>query len=118
MAIDNMHVLGASRPAHQALKTALEQANGRLGMTVPIQASVLYDLLGEAGSDEELRARRRHEVLHRALDELFACFISENPDRRGYLDATLQELIEWSHAMATKRATCADKAKHGDPPNG
>uniref|UniRef100_A0A6H2A3X6 Uncharacterized protein n=1 Tax=viral metagenome TaxID=1070528 RepID=A0A6H2A3X6_9ZZZZ len=37
---------------------------------------------------------KRHKELHRALDELFADFITH---RQGGTENTIIELIEWSH---------------------
>ncbi len=52
--------------------------------------------------------KERHVELHRSFDELFACFIAENPDRTDFLDTTLGEFMEWSHQMTIK-PTCANK---------
>lgn len=52
--------------------------------------------------------KKRHQELHKAFDELFACFITENPDRTNFLGATLQEFMEWSHQM-TLNPTCIEK---------
>ncbi len=49
--------------------------------------------------------RIRHEVLHRCFDELFACFITENPEKMKFLDTPLHDFMEWSHQM-TIEATC------------
>lgn len=55
---------------------------------------------------EPHRATRiRHEVLHRCFDELFACFITQNPAKTGFLDTTIHDFMQWSHQM-TIEATC------------
>jgi hypothetical protein len=57
--------------------------------------------------------KERHVELHRAFDELFACFITEHPKRSGrYSDATLKEFMEWSHQMTIK-PTCMEKNDNG-----
>jgi len=50
----------------------------------------------------------RHQVLHAALDELLACFITENQREHGFLSKPIEELINWSHAM-TLHPTCEEK---------
>ena len=65
---------------------------------------------GDAESVVTVDVKARHEKLHRSLDELFACFIAEHPDRTNFLGTTLKEFIEWSHSMTIK-PTCEDK--HG-----
>lgn len=47
----------------------------------------------------------RHKKLHSSFDELFACFITQNPDRDTYTGATLLEFMEWAHKM-TINPTC------------
>lgn len=43
----------------------------------------------------------RHKMLHRYLDELFADFIIEHPNKTQFLKVTLDEFIEWSHEQTT-----------------
>ena len=52
--------------------------------------------------------KSRHKELHQAFDELFACFITENPEKSNFLDTPLHEFMEWSHQM-TLEATCESK---------
>lgn len=47
----------------------------------------------------------RHKELHRALDELLACFVNANPGK-GFSKTTLFELMEWSHAVTKNPALC------------
>lgn len=54
----------------------------------------------------------RHKVLHHALDELFACFITEHPERSQFLETPIGDMMEWSFTMTTD-PTCIDK--HRDP---
>ena len=56
----------------------------------------------------------RHKLLHRHLDELFACFITEHPGRVGpYSEATLMEFMVWSNKMC-ETPTCAGPSGHHD----
>jgi hypothetical protein len=48
----------------------------------------------------------RHVELHRNLDELIACYISET--EKLLSNTTVMELMEWSHEM-TKTPTCVGK---------
>jgi hypothetical protein len=41
--------------------------------------------------------KARHEMLHTALDELFADYIGHHPNRVGYLTLTIDELLKWSY---------------------
>jgi hypothetical protein len=41
--------------------------------------------------------RKRHEELHKALDELFADYIKHHLNRVGFLNLTIEELLKWSH---------------------
>ena len=54
----------------------------------------------------------RHKVLHRSIDELFACYITEHPDQSQFLETPIGDMIEWSFEM-TKDPTCI--GKHRDP---
>jgi hypothetical protein len=54
----------------------------------------------------------RHKVLHRSLDELFACFITEHPERSQFLETPIGDMMEWAFEM-TVNPTCVDK--HRDP---
>ena len=54
----------------------------------------------------------RHKELHRSLDELFACFITEHPERSQFLETPIGDMMEWSFEM-TKDPTCI--GKHRDP---
>jgi hypothetical protein len=47
----------------------------------------------------------RHKVLHQALDELFACYITEHPDQHGFFKMEFGDFLEWSANM-TLEATC------------
>lgn len=48
----------------------------------------------------------RHKELHRSLDELIGCFITET---NGFPSQTgLMEFMEWSHKMI-KDPTCVEK---------
>lgn len=49
--------------------------------------------------------RFRHKVLHQALDELFACYITEHPDQHGFFKMEFGDFLEWSANM-TLEATC------------
>lgn len=60
-------------------------------------------------------AKIRHQELHKAFDELFACFITQHPMRIGFLDTPLKDFIEWSHQM-TINPTCEEK--HNDEKEG
>jgi len=50
--------------------------------------------------------KERHKVLHAALDELLACYITET--NGGLSDTTVMEFMEWSYKM-TQDPTCRDK---------
>ena len=54
----------------------------------------------------------RHKTLHRSLDELFACFITEHPERSQFLETPIADMMEWSFEM-TVNPTCVNK--HRDP---
>jgi hypothetical protein len=41
--------------------------------------------------------RKRHIELHKAVDELFADFISHHPDESGFTQKPIIELIEWAY---------------------
>ena len=41
--------------------------------------------------------RERHKELHKALDELFADYVIHHPNRNGFLELPLGELMHWSH---------------------
>lgn len=64
-------------------------------------------LSGEC-DDEHASTRFRHKVLHQALDELFACYITENPEKTQFLKTELGDFLEWSANM-TLEATCESK---------
>ena len=64
-------------------------------------AAYLFD---EADLDHE-STKFRHIVLHQALDELFACYITEHPDQHGFLKMEFGDFLEWSANM-TLEATC------------
>lgn len=61
-------------------------------------------LSGEIDLDHE-STRFRHKVLHQALDELFACYITEHPDQHGFFKMEFGDFLEWSANM-TLEATC------------
>jgi hypothetical protein len=46
--------------------------------------------------------RQRHIELHKALDELFADFMSHHPEETKFTDKPIIELIEWSHRQTTE----------------
>lgn len=48
----------------------------------------------------------RHIELHRAFDELLACFISQRPLGSSALNVTLGEFMKWSH-LQTLSPRCA-----------
>ena len=48
--------------------------------------------------------KRRHEELHRSLDELFADYIIHHPKETIYLDMPYKKLMEWSFEQ-TKNPT-------------
>ncbi len=54
--------------------------------------------------------KQRHEELHKAFDELFACYIGEHPEMTQFLASPLEDFMEWSHQM-TLNPTCQDKHK-------
>lgn len=41
--------------------------------------------------------KNRHIELHKALDELFADYISHHPDKVKFLETPIGDLIKWSH---------------------
>ena len=49
--------------------------------------------------------RERHQQLHQAFDELFACFIEQHRNRFAFLKLQISELMAWSHQM-TLDPTC------------
>jgi len=67
-------------------------------------------LSGEIDIDHE-STRFRHKVLHQALDELFACYITEHPEQHGFFKMEFGDFLEWSANM-TLEATCEDEEKH------
>jgi hypothetical protein len=48
--------------------------------------------------------KRRHEQLHRDLDELFADYIYHHPGEANFLDVPYKKLMEWSFEQ-TKNPT-------------
>ncbi len=52
--------------------------------------------------------KQRHVELHRSFDELFACFITEHPDKTNFLETPLKEFMDWSYQM-TLNPTCTEK---------
>ncbi len=64
-------------------------------------------LSGEADDDHE-STKFRHKVLHQALDELFACYITEHPEQHGFFKMEFGDFLEWSANM-TLEATCEEK---------
>lgn len=67
-------------------------------------AAYLFD---EADLEHE-STKFRHKVLHQAFDELFACYITENPEKTQFLKTELGDFMEWSASM-TREATCESK---------
>jgi hypothetical protein len=53
--------------------------------------------------------RAQHEKLHRALDELVACFLLAHPEKRPST-TTVLELIEWSHRATIEPMACGTAA--------
>lgn len=53
--------------------------------------------------------KERHVELHRALDELFACYISQHPDQTEFLQMPFKQFLDWSFEM-TKKPTCIEKS--------
>jgi len=65
--------------------------------------------------------QERHKILHKTFDELLACFINET--KKTPAEATLEEFIQWSHAMTLNPTCASDKnteqdATHDDEPVG
>jgi len=48
---------------------------------------------------EDEEHRKRHELLHKSLDELLADFIEHNKNK-GFSNTTIMELLEWSARQA------------------
>ena len=46
--------------------------------------------------------KRRHQTLHRCLDELFADFITHSERKSGFTKAPIAELLAWAHKQATE----------------
>jgi hypothetical protein len=46
--------------------------------------------------------QQEHIRLHKAMDELFACYISASPHLRGFLKIPLGEFLAWSHTMTLR----------------
>ena len=56
----------------------------------------------------ELKHKKRHEELHRALDELVADWISHHgigKPYRGLTNTSIMELIKWSHEQTINPTT-------------
>lgn len=75
-------------------------------------AQIFFDCLCKMMNDgqykfKHLPTQMRHNHLHRALDELLACYITESGKLLG--DTGLMEFLEWSANM-TLDATCEEKA--------
>ena len=41
--------------------------------------------------------KERHKLLHKMFDELFADYILHHPERRGFLNIPIKDLLEWAH---------------------
>lgn len=54
----------------------------------------------------------RHKKLHAGLDELFACYITEHPEQRGFFKMEFGDFLEWSANM-TLHPTCVEKHQGG-----
>jgi hypothetical protein len=50
--------------------------------------------------------RAQHETLHKALDELVACFLLANPEKRPST-TTVLELVLWSDLASRNPDVCA-----------
>lgn len=46
--------------------------------------------------------RQRHIILHKALDELFADYITHHVEQHGFLQTPVQKLIEWSKKQTSE----------------
>lgn len=44
--------------------------------------------------------KKRHEELHKNLDELFADYITHHPNQRGFTSMSIMQLLNWSAKMA------------------
>lgn len=64
--------------------------------------------LSDEADLEHASTRFRHKVLHQALDELFACYVTEHPDQHGFFKMEFGDFLEWSANM-TLEATCESK---------
>lgn len=53
---------------------------------------------------EQLRLRHIH--LHQSFDELLACFLAQDPHRRGPSSILVSELMDWSFHQ-TRNPKCA-----------
>jgi hypothetical protein len=53
------------------------------------------------------QTKNRHVELHRALDELFACYITQHPDQVYFLQMPFEQFLTWSHQMTIK-PTCVE----------
>jgi hypothetical protein len=65
--------------------------------------------------EQETRRRERHQALHRAFDELLACFLAQHGRHRGgitLLQTPLADFIVWSYQQ-TLRPQCAQDTAHG-----
>ncbi len=40
--------------------------------------------------------KKRHQELHKAVDELFADYITHHPEQIGFTSMPIMQLLEWS----------------------
>lgn len=52
--------------------------------------------------------KQRHVELHKALDELFADYISHRPQQSTFLDMPFGQLMEWSHQQTQQPTELED----------
>jgi len=55
----------------------------------------------------------QHVRLHRALDELLACYLSQRGEPRTSVHDEIYALMKWSHQMIAKPTPVPDEA--GEP---
>jgi hypothetical protein len=54
--------------------------------------------------------KKRHEELHRSLDELFADYIYHHPDEYSFLNMPFEKLLKWAFEQ-TKNPTPTENEK-------
>lgn len=58
--------------------------------------------------------RARHKELHKALDELVACYVTSNKGK-GLNNTTLMDLMRWSHAATEDPKVCQSHSQSDAP---